>query len=59
MLKESSELFQITMTNDELTKALGNEAAALIERAGFVLVPKRWRDEVAIPALRRNEVNHG
>jgi len=48
---ESRELFGITMTNDEVMIAVGAEAAGVIDGAGFVLVPKQWRDR-AMDAMR-------
>jgi hypothetical protein len=35
----------LTMTHDELKKALGKRYR-VIEDAGFVLVPRQWREEV-------------
>jgi len=36
----------ITMSHDELLQSLPAGAADQIEAAGFVLVPKKWRDNV-------------
>ena len=38
--------FNLTMTHAELEAALGRDAVALIEQAGFVLVPREWREGV-------------
>lgn len=51
MMKETYDLFHITMTHAELEAALGTEAVAKIEEANFVLVPREWR-ELAFKALR-------
>jgi hypothetical protein len=36
----------LTMTYDELWNKLSPESKHLIESAGFVLVPRKWREEV-------------
>jgi hypothetical protein len=35
----------ITMSHDDLLSVLGSDAAAKIADAGFVLVPRKWRED--------------
>lgn len=42
----------IAMTNDELAKVLGPAHQQILD-AGFVLVPKKWRDDVLTALSRR------
>ena len=37
---------QIKLAHDELIKVIGEDVYKLITDAGYVLVPKRWRDDV-------------
>ena len=48
-----SDVFAIEMSNDQLQAAIGAEAVITIEEAGFVLVPKKWRDLM----FKRNRAN--
>jgi hypothetical protein len=38
------EWMKITMPHDDLVRELGADVAAKIEAAGFVLVPRTWRE---------------
>ena len=49
----SMERFGVTLTHDDLCGVLGPVAVNLIESAGFVLVPRTWRESV-FRALGRN-----
>jgi len=44
--EESLDRMEIQMTHDELLGAIGEAAAAKIAEAGFVLVPRKWREDV-------------
>jgi hypothetical protein len=45
MKQEYLERMNITMSHDELAAALGPAYQQIVD-AGFVMVPKRWREEV-------------
>jgi hypothetical protein len=45
---ECYERLEITMSYEELWHQLSVESRKLIEDAGFVLVPKSWRDRVLL-----------
>ena len=42
----------LTMTHDELEAQLGTASTALIAAAGFVLVPRQWREDGFAAAAR-------
>lgn len=42
--EESLDRFGVSMSHADLESALGTEVTKTIEDAGFVLVPRRWRD---------------
>jgi hypothetical protein len=49
MLNNKEDIYDkinINMSHDELITALGKEAWQKIVDAGFVLVPKQWRENV-------------
>lgn len=45
----------ITMSHDDLLAQLPTGAADIIAAAGFVLVPKQWREEVFEALAKRNK----
>jgi hypothetical protein len=51
------ERMNITMTHDELAAALGSTYREIID-AGFVMVPKKWREDV-MTALAAKEKDNG
>lgn len=51
--EECLDYMAITMSHQELENLLG-ESAKIIANAGFVLVPRKWRDN-ALDALTKKE----